>query len=230
MKRNLHIFWVFLLPVLFFLSLLGSCFPAPERRDAEPVLGSGLFRIAVVPFQQIFPQDLADGAVKSPLTGQFFHSLRPLGSPERLLEGCFLNHLANSRPGWKIVAGERAAAVFRNVSSLSLRRSLRETLAETAKELGADLVVVGYLYRFRERKGESFAVEKPSSVAFEIAMLRVDNGDIVWRGLFDRTQQSLLEDIFQLPSFLKGGGKWLTAEELLEEGVEQVMKTFPEYK
>jgi hypothetical protein len=92
------------------------------------------------------------------------------------------------------------------------------------------MVVAGYLYRFRERKGESFAVEKPASVAFEIVMMRADSEEIVWRGLFDRTQKSLLEDIFQLASFLKGKGRWLKAEELLEDGIEQVMETFPGHK
>jgi hypothetical protein len=230
MKRDLNDFRVFLILVLFFLPLLGGCFHTGQPSGDDSVFGGSLSRIAVIPFQQIFPEDLTDGAVESPLTGLFFKSLKPLGSPECILETGFLKHLEKSRPELKVVAGERAAAVFRNVSSLSWKRSLRETLCETGRELGADLVVAGYLYRFRERKGESFAVEKPASVAFEIVMLRVDNGGVVWRGIFDRTQKSLLEDIFQFVSFLKGKGRWLKAEDLLEEGIGKVMETFPEFK
>ena len=229
-KRDLNDFRVFLIPVLFFLSLLGGCFHAAPRSGDDFVFDVASSRIIVIPFQQIFPDDLTDSAVESPLTGRVFDSLKPLGSPESLLEKGFQKHLETSRPGLKVVAGERAAAVYRNVSSLSFKKSLRQTLCETGKELGADLVVAGYLYRFRERKGESFAVEKPASVAFEIVMLRVDNEEVVWRGIFDRSQKSLLEDFFQLGSFIKGKGKWLKAEELLEEGIEEVMETFPEIK
>lgn len=116
------------------------------------------------------------------------------------------------------------------MSSLSLKMSPRQALCETGRELGADLVVAGYVYRFRERIGESFAVEEPASVAFEIVMLRVETEELAWRAVFDYTQKSLLEDLFQLPFFLKGKGRWLKAEELLEDGIGQVIETFPEFK
>jgi len=153
--------------------------------------------------------------------------MKPIGNPEGLLETGFLKYLERKRPELGVVSGERAASVFRHVSGLSFKKSLRQALCETAKELNAELVVAGYLYRFRERKGQSFAVEKPASVAFEIVMLRVDNGDVVWRGMYDRTQKSLFEDIFQVVSFLKGKGRWLNAAELLDAGIEQTMQTFP---
>jgi hypothetical protein len=36
-----------------------------------------------------------------------------------------------------------------------------------------------------------------------------------------------MEDLFQFSSFYRGKGRWVTAEELTEEGLEQVLKTFP---
>jgi hypothetical protein len=87
--------------------------------------------------------------------------------------------------------------------------------------------VLGYLYRFRERKGESFAVEQPASVAFEIHLIRVEDGALVWRGAFDRTQGSLMEDLLQISSFYREKGRWVTAEELAAGGLKEVLKTFP---
>ena len=87
--------------------------------------------------------------------------------------------------------------------------------------------MTGYLYRYRERKGVSYTVEQPASVSFEIHLLRVSDGALVWRGSFDKTQSSLMENVLQFSSFFRGKGKWVTAEELAEEGIEQVLKTFP---
>jgi len=86
---------------------------------------------------------------------------------------------------------------------------------------------VGHLYRFRERRGEAFAVEQPASVALEIHLLRVEDGVLVWRGAFDRTQSSLMEDILQIASFYREKARWVTANELAEEGVEKILETFP---
>jgi len=36
-----------------------------------------------------------------------------------------------------------------------------------------------------------------------------------------------MEDILQIASFYKRGGRWLTAKELTEEGVSEMLKTFP---
>jgi hypothetical protein len=36
-----------------------------------------------------------------------------------------------------------------------------------------------------------------------------------------------MEDIFQISSFVKEGGKWVTVKELTEEGMEEVLKKFP---
>jgi glycerol-3-phosphate dehydrogenase len=36
-----------------------------------------------------------------------------------------------------------------------------------------------------------------------------------------------MEDVFQVSTFLKGGGKWMTAKELAEGGIEDIVKTFP---
>jgi hypothetical protein len=83
------------------------------------------------------------------------------------------------------------------------------------------------VYRFRERKGFSLSVEKPASVAFEIHLIRVSDGAIVWRGIFDKTQASLMENLLQIASFIKEGAKWVTAKELAAEGMDEVLKDFP---
>jgi len=176
----------------------------------------------VLPFQQIVPEDLQSGAVRCPLCGMIFSAAKAVGSPETVVEARFLEQLEKSKPQFSVLAGERVAGIYRRVSTASLKTPLLQIVRDVGKELGAEGIVIGYVYRFRERKGESFAAEKPASVAFEIHLIRVEDGVLVWRDAFDRTQSSLMEDLLHVSSL-----KWVTAEELAAEGMEQVLKTFP---
>lgn len=184
-------------------------------------------RIAVVPFQQIAPEDEEGGAVRCPLCGITINAVRAPGNPEKVLETLFLEELNKYKPKFHLLGGERVSAVFRRVSTNSLKSPLRQVLRDVGSELEADGVVAGYVYRFRERKGVAYSVEQPASVTFEIHLLRVSDGALVWRGAFDKTQSSLMEDLFQISSFYRGKGRWVTARELMGEGIEQILKTFP---
>ena len=194
--------------------------PLPEGKIAFD-------RIAVAPFQQVAPEDSLGGAVRCPLCGMTFNATGSPGHPEQVLERLFLEELEKERPKLNVISGERVAGVYRRIASDSLTISQREVLQRVGSELGAEGVVAGYVYRFRERKGVSYTVEQPASVTFEIHLLRVSDGALVWRGSFDKTQSSLMENLFLFASFFRGKGKWVTAEELTGEGVEQVLKTFP---
>jgi len=204
-----------LLPILGCHYRQDAGVPAPEGRIVFD-------RIAVLPFQQIVPEDLLDGVARCPLCGTIFGAAKAAGSPETLVEARFLEQLEKREPKFSFIAGERVAGVYRRVSMASLKIPLRQILCDVGRELGAEGVVIGYVYRFRERKGEPFAVEKPASVAFEIHLIRVEDGVLVWREVFDRTQRSLMEDLLRASSW-----KWVTAEELAAGGLEQVLKTFP---
>jgi hypothetical protein len=214
-------FFYSLLILCFLLTILGCHY----RRDAGIPVPEGRIvfdRIAVLPFQQIVPEDRPGGAVRCPLCGTIFSAAKAVGSPETLVEACFLEQLGKSEPKFSLIAGERVAGVYRRVSAASLKTPLRQILCDVGKELGAEGMVIGYVYRFREREGEPFAVKKPASVAFDIHLIRVEDGVLVWREVFDRTQSSLMEDLLQASSW-----KWVTAEELAAWGMEQVLKTFP---
>ena len=190
--------------------------PAPEGRIVFD-------RIAVLPFQQVVPEDLLSGAVRCPLCGTIFSGAKAAGSPEMVVESLFLEQLEKRKPKFSVISGERVAGIHRQVvSTVSLKTPLQRILSDVGRELGAEGIVTGYVYRFREREGGPFAVNKPASVAFEIHLTRVEDGALVWKDAYDRTQRSLMEDLFQASSW-----KWITAEELAAEGMQQVLKTFP---
>ena len=73
------------------------------------------------------------------------------------------------------------------------------------------------IYRFEERRGGNFAVEKPAGVGFHMHLMK---GNVVGRVfVFDEDQQALSQNLFNIGKFFKRGGKWVTADRLAEEGI-----------
>ena len=95
------------------------------------------------------------------------------------------------------------------------------------EKLGADAVVSGNVYRFKQRIGTSLAADEPASVGFDIYMISAPGGQLLWHARFDESQQSLFENLLKINTFVKQKGKWLTAEELAEYGLKKVLERFP---
>ena len=104
---------------------------------------------------------------------------------------------------------------------------VRQALVEKGRQNKTDVVLLGLIYRFRERVGTGYSVESPASVAFGMHLIRVTDGRTIWSASFDETQKSLGDNLFQLGSFLSRGGRWVTAEELATSGLEEIFKKFP---
>ena len=103
----------------------------------------------------------------------------------------------------------------------------RQALIEKGLEHQTDVVLLGLVYRFKERVGTGYSVKSPASVAFGMHLIRVKDGRIIWSAHFNETQKSLGDNLFQLGSFISRGGRWVTAEELASSGMEEIFKKFP---
>jgi hypothetical protein len=73
------------------------------------------------------------------------------------------------------------------------------------------------IYRFQERKGGNIAAEKPASVAFHMHLMK--DGVVGRVFTYSEEQKALTQNILTMGKFLKRGGKWVTAVELAEEGI-----------
>ena len=80
------------------------------------------------------------------------------------------------------------------------------------------------IYRFQERRGGNFSVERPASVGFHVHLL--DQNGLMKVFVFDETQQPLSENVFRFFTFLKRKGRWITAGELAREGVQKSVAFF----
>lgn len=73
------------------------------------------------------------------------------------------------------------------------------------------------VYRFQERKGGNFAVEKPASVAFHMHLMK--NKVVGKIFVYSEEQKALTQNLLTVGKFFSRGARWVTAEELAGEGI-----------
>lgn len=131
------------------------------------------------------------------------------------------------RFGDQIVSLDESRLSFAEVvtdESLDTPRGLAQRLG---RAMTADYVVIGTLWRYRDRGEVPGMPESPASVAFALYLVDVETGRRVWRGLYDETQRQVTENILEAGKYMKMGVKWLSAKELARYGVKQVLDKFP---
>jgi len=213
------------LSVIFLAVFLALTFSAPAEEKTQQSVKSSVV-VGVVSFQAMIPDKNLENAVICPLCTAAYSTGRIQEGAEKIIEDIFVSKLGEFKEV-RLIPQERVQGIYRRVSAESFRKPLLDVLKKTGQELGADILVVGYIYRYVERVGYDYSVKSPASVAFEIYMVNTADGSIMWRGIFDKTQKSLLEDLFQISSFFRGGGKWLTAQQLSKQGMDEIFKKFP---
>jgi hypothetical protein len=70
-------------------------------------------------------------------------------------------------------------------------------------------------------------VRQPARVAFELNLVGVASGRLLWHRQFAEIQQPLNEDLLRLPQFLKRGGRWVSVQEIARNALEEMLKTIP---
>lgn len=103
----------------------------------------------------------------------------------------------------------------------------RELLTAIGRDLNADAILSGSVYKFKNRVGNDYAVESPASVGFHLDLLETQSGRVIWSRRYEETQQALSENLFGLGSFFMRKGKWVTVEDLAVSGLEKMIETIP---
>ena len=167
-------------------------------------------RIAVIP-----PTASVDRSARAPFTADSKPSQRE--TPDLLAHQIYSAMAA--QPGWQIVAESELEEVGQTLGSLSDAARVRR-LGELVY---ADAVITAQLHRYRERIGNEVGVQSPASVAFVMDVIDLRRGDIVWSARFDETQKPLTENIFAIGDIRQRGIRWLSADQLMLEGVKKTV-------
>ena len=204
-----------------------SCYNYPEIAQNTERKALGIHRLLVLPYQDISDIYGENASIRCQLCGKVFTTGQVASRATQFLTKQ-LNEMLDRASNFERIPSSQAQGV---ISSL-LRQGEKELpemdlYMKTGQALDADGVLVGYVYQFRDRDGSDYSVALPAAVAFHMDMIQVKGGRIVWSGHFNETQRSLSEDLFQLGTFIKRKGRWISAEDLAVYGLEQIFKTLP---
>jgi hypothetical protein len=181
-------------------------------------------RLAVMPLAEGMPAPAKESALslldckEADLTAEGQAVAPPATA---VVTGCLQQALDQQLPGLMVPQNETAGA-----EELLAYMKKTATIKAHALKLGAQVqashIMAGTVRRYRERKGTAYGADLPASVAFSLYLLDVASGETVWSASFDKTQQSLSENLLDAAGFFKHGAKWLTAEELTRWGAEDI--------
>jgi hypothetical protein len=131
----------------------------------------------------------------------------------------FVYSAMTSMPGWQIVGDSEVRDVADSIEPMTDPARLRRI----GEMVYADAVMIGRVQRYRERVGNELGVQSPASVAFVLDLIDVRRGDVIWSARFDETQKPLSENILAIGNIGQRGIRWLTADQLMQDGVRKAV-------
>lgn len=106
-----------------------------------------------------------------------------------------------------------------------------ESFLELARKIGDDMgcntVLENKMLGFKERDGGRYSVKSPAAVAFQMRLIDLKSGSVLWSAWFDEVQKSVMENLLELDKANKRGFVWITAEELMREGIRSKLGSSP---
>lgn len=191
-----------------------ACNPAPvtvTARRLAPLQVGEIRRIAVLPFatgEQLRPH--------APAAGE-----EPLVEPPAETVTRAMDEAVRRLPDWQITDGLVTGEAFRRLYGEAHAPTPAEAQA-VGTLLAVDAVLRGQVSEFEERVGSDLGAQKPARVAFAVELMRVPSGEVVWQAVYAETQKALSENLWDLPGFVKAGGRWIRAGELAALGADKV--------
>jgi len=127
----------------------------------------------------------------------------------------------------KLIAFDEVSRVYQKIPRDDTKDTPRSLAQKAGEALGADLMIAGTVWRYRDRIQEPMGPGRGASVTFDMYLMEIQSGRAVLKAKFDETQRPLTKDIRGAKGLIKKGARWLSADELARYGVEEVFKRFP---
>ncbi len=104
---------------------------------------------------------------------------------------------------------------------------LSRTVAMIGQKVNCDGVLITTVKRFKQREGSEFAADSPASTEFQMVLRHSQNGSVLWSTDFRETQDSFFANIFSFTKMQSRGFKWISVEQLMEQGITQRLGECP---
>ncbi len=125
-------------------------------------------------------------------------------------------------PKVHIVSSYQLASLVPEISG-----GISGTIAALGQKLNCDGVLLTTVRKYDERQGTEYSAEAPASVDFYMVLRHSSSGNILWSADFREEQQSFLSNIFSFSKAQNRGFKWVTAEQLMEQGIKERLSGCP---
>ena len=193
---------------------VASCSQVPTtvaERPLAPIAVGEIRRIAVLPFTSagLEHNDAELGAEQLPEP--------PADTVTRAVRKA-MEHFQD----WQLVDDLTIGEAFRQLYG-ETRAPTPDEARAVGKVLRVDAVLRGQVETFSDRIGSELAAKRPAHVAFAVELLRLPQGESVWQAEYDEQQQSLSENLWNLPGFVRAGGTWVRAAELAGIGADRIV-------
>jgi len=206
-----------LMSALILFPFVAACGLSPgniQSKQSSDLETRHIRRIAVV--APVAPLPAAQA--KNPLLGEPSEKKSERQDPGEVLARLVYSATA-AMPTWQIVSDSEVREVSESVAPSNDMARLRKI----GELVYADAVLTGRVLRYRERVGSEIGVKSAASVAFTLDLIDVQRGDVIWSARFDETQKGLSENILSLGDIRERGIRWLTAEQLAQDGVRKMV-------
>jgi hypothetical protein len=89
-----------------------------------------------------------------------------------------------------------------------------------------EAILLGRIFHYKDRKGGNYSVSEPSRVAFDMKIIRIFDGHVLFQCEFDETQKPLLSNILSIGTFMKRKGRWVNAEEMALKAIDDALEDY----
>ena len=212
--------WWSLLVLMVLVIAACSSLPA-EKKNLGPF---PIETLAMIPVQNMAAIYGGSRSVRNPLSGSVFVTGTVSDDAARFFEDTVYARI-QALGRFRVLPPESTVGAM---SSLTVTGSSpildRNLWVESGRALNVDGVLVCFLYRYHERVGTRYAAASPASVAFDLYLLRTQDGRVLWQGRFDETQRALSENLMDFDKFIKRKG-WISANDLALAGLDDLFDT-----
>jgi len=218
----------FVIAAIFILSTASAGY-TQEEKTAAPVFNSSS-KIGIIPFFQgkfdINSDEPEDKILTCSIEELCFISedIMP-GADEKLTN--YTQTALTKRLGNQILPKDVVKVANSKIRVYQSGATPKSIAIKTGKATGADVIIVGSVWRYKNRISAKGSSDQPTSVAFVVYLLDVPTGNTIWKNSFVKSQTALTDDISNIKLVFKGGVKWLKADELAKFGVDEVFNEFP---
>ncbi len=205
---------------ILFLFLITACSHKQNIKTNDFIIQKPA-RVIVLPFVKVTDQIQKRIKCKSPdklvVCSYKSDQFKLIG---RQLATKFYFALLDKRKDYEPVEIDDVENAFqKNISQININ--------DIVKRFNINYIIEGYVYKFIERKGSEYSVEEPATVHFVVVIRNAITGEVVWQKDYYEKQKALSKNLLNVFNFFKRKGRWLTALELAEHGINKIVNELP---